>query len=296
MTIRLEAIGTDWTIEVVGVEGDVDVGVDVGDLESRIRERIEQFDAVYSRFRADSVVSKMGRQAGRYELPDAGPMLALYRQLYELTDGRMTPLIGQSLVDAGYDAEYSLRPKGAVATPPAWEAALEWQEPWLVAQRPVVLDVGAAGKGYLVDLVAEVIERAGVDSYMIDAGGDMLHRSAAGQWLVVGLEQPNDTSQVIGTIGLGNASLCGSAVNRRRWRGWHHIVDPNRGRPVEGVQATWVMAEQALVADGLSTALFFVPPERLLERFDFDYLVMADDGSVRFSPAFGKGLFGSEGV
>ena len=52
----------------------------------------------------------MARAAGQYHLPDdAKPMFDLYYKLYAATDGKCTPLIGQVLVDAGYDANYSLQ-------------------------------------------------------------------------------------------------------------------------------------------------------------------------------------------
>ena len=50
----------------------------------------------------------------------------LYRTLYRLSDGAMTPLIGGSLEHLGYDAGYSLRPGGAPLAAPRWEDVLEW--------------------------------------------------------------------------------------------------------------------------------------------------------------------------
>ena len=52
--------------------------------------------------------------------------------------------------------------------------------------------------------------------------------------------------------------------------------------------ATWVIAPTAMLADGLSTALFFTPPERLREQSaqlgtDFDYVVVRHNGTVDYS-------------
>src|SRR5690348_10121080 len=99
-TFEFEAIGTHWTIDIakeLSLE-------EKAFLLQKIMNRIEEFDKAYSRFRQDSLVMKMAREAGEYTLPeDADKMLALYRKMYDVTGGLVTPLIGQVLVDAGYD-------------------------------------------------------------------------------------------------------------------------------------------------------------------------------------------------
>ena len=41
---------------------------------------------------------------------------------------------------------------------------------------PIVLDVGAAGKGYLVDIIATLLEDHDIYDYTIDASGDIKQR------------------------------------------------------------------------------------------------------------------------
>src|SRR4051812_41634169 len=89
-----EAIGTSWYIELHGSHRPADLKR----LKAKIAGRIEQFDAAYSRFRSDSLITRISQKAGRYTMPDdAPPLLELYKKLYDLTSGRMTPLIGQTL-------------------------------------------------------------------------------------------------------------------------------------------------------------------------------------------------------
>ena len=48
---------------------------------------------------------------GAFEFPaDSLPLIAFYRRLYDLTGGAVTPLIGGTLEDLGYDADYRLTP------------------------------------------------------------------------------------------------------------------------------------------------------------------------------------------
>jgi FAD:protein FMN transferase len=147
--LQFEAIGTRWDIT-----GQLPGQSQLSAVERAVHARIDQFDKHYSRFRADSLVTSMASRPGTYTLPnDARPMLDLYQTLYNLTKGRMTLLIGTALEQAGYDASYSLQPKVMTDTPP-WDAALLYDYPSLTLLQPVLLDVGAAGKGYLIDLVA----------------------------------------------------------------------------------------------------------------------------------------------
>ncbi len=273
---NFEAIGTTWDIEIpLMQESEVSSHILKG-----IMERIDFFDKTYSRFRGDSLVSEIGRRSGQYVLPnDAEKILNLYRDVCILTQGKVTPLIGQVLVDAGYDAEYSLVPR-VLTIPPKWEEVLLYQFPLLDVAVPTLLDVGAAGKGYLIDIVGELLEEEGIRTYFIDAGGDMRHRSQRNEIVRIGLEHPDDTSKVIGVVEFCNKSICGSSGNRRKWSQFHHIIDPHLLKSPQEVLATWVIADDTLHADMLATSLFFVPPELLLGKYDFQYVVLMKDYSV----------------
>ena len=278
-----EAIGTAWQIDTAEALG--------SELLHALQVRIDSFDRTWSRFRDDSVVADIARRPGTWALPeDAGPLFDLYRRLYAATDGRVSPLVGQRLVDLGYDRAYSLRPTGRTTPIPAWDDVLAWDGEVLSTVRPVVLDVGAAGKGYLVDLLGAVLAEHGVAEYTIDASGDILRRASGA--IRVGLEHPLNTSMAIGVVNLGDGSICGSASNRRAWGdGLHHVVDAITGLPTRRVIATWAMADTALEADGIATALFFSDPVRIADEFEYTYVRMNDDRTVEFSPDIDGELF-----
>lgn len=283
--LNFVAIGTPWHIALFD---EVDDGAFV-EISQGVDRLSEDFDRHYSRFRADSLVTRIALKAGDYNLPpDARPMLDLYADLYELTKGRFTPLIGQTLSDAGYDADYSLAPK-ALRHPPAWPEVMHYQWPRLRTSQPVLLDFGAAGKGYLVDLVSAFLERQGVGHYLVDASGDMTARVT--EPLAIGLEHPDDSGLVIGVVRLGNMSLCGSAGNRRAWGDFTHILDPLTLTSPRHIKAIWVTSSSALLADALATCLSLVPAAELLERYQFEYAVMLEDNSVERSDGFPAEIF-----
>lgn len=273
------AIGTQWVIEVHSEISDRKWAK----VQAAIAEYIDDFDARFSRFRPDSWVVKCAERPGVYRLDsDAYALLSFYEALYRATDGSVTPLIGRTMESIGYDARYSLAAGEAQASP-LWEEAIEYDEDSMTLHCPVLLDFGAAGKGYLVDRVAEIVERAGIDEYVIDAGGDMVQKGR--ERIVVGLENPFNRSEVVGTIGVHNQSLCASSGSRRVWGKYHHIVHPTTLESPRDIVATWVLARDTMTADGLATALFFVPAAKL-KSFNFAYAVLQSDMSFERSAGF----------
>ncbi len=286
---QFEAIGTHWQIDIADALSTEQESA----LLKQIHDRIDVFDKDYSRFREDSLVTEMSKHAGEYTLPvDAQPMMDLYAALYEITQGRLTPLIGQVLVDAGYDPQYSLVQKKPLEQPLPWNEVMEYAYPRLTIRKPVLLDVGALGKGYLIDIVGEIIEAAGIHNYCVDAGGDIRYRTSSDKPLRIGLENPENFSQVIGTVSIQNRSLCGSAGSRRKWQDFHHIIDPYKLASPKEILATWAIADTTLLADGLASCLFFIKSDELISRYSFEYLVLYADFSIEKSAGFPGEVFG----
>jgi thiamine biosynthesis lipoprotein len=280
-----EAIGTHWQIDIFSDVSDEHFEV----AKIAVTERISEFDLTYSRFRKDSLVSKISKQAGTYSFPpDSQKLFTLYEKLYQLTGGDFSPLVGNLVSDAGYDAHYGLVTKD-LSSPPPWEEVMHFHYPNLTVFKPFILDFGAAGKGYLVDLVGELLESHGMLAYTVDAGGDIRHRGDF--HLEVGLENPHDTTEVVGVAELTNTSICGSAGNRRAWGAFHHIIHPKKLQSPKHLAATWVVADSTLLADALATCLYFVSPEKLREEFSFNYAILDSEGVVQASPRFSATFF-----
>jgi thiamine biosynthesis lipoprotein len=291
-TFTFDAIGTRWCI-------DTDEPLN-GEVRDRILDRIRRFDRTYSRFRPDSLVAQVAAApaGGRFEFPeDSIALFDLYDRLVTATEGAVDPLVGRQLELLGYDPTYSLTPApdAVRATErararPTWAADIVRDGTTLITRRPLVIDVGAAGKGYLVDSISATLEQAGVARFVVDAGGDLRHCGEHG--IRVGLEHPLDPRLVIGVASLQNRALCASAVNRRAWGdGLHHVLDARTGAPATEVVATWVVAGDAALADGLATALFFSGAHRLAETHRFTYVRMLADGRAERSPDFDGELF-----
>lgn len=281
--MRFEAIGVPWEIDTpTPLEAEV---------EAAVLARIEAYDLAWSRFRADSLVARIAREPGTWRLPvEAGPLLALYRSLYEATGGRMSPLVGSSLSRLGYDASLSLRPSGPALAAVPWDDSIAWDGELLAAPRPVSIDIGAAGKGQLCDLVGDVLAAHGIDAFVVDASGDILRRGSG--TIRVALEHPADPSLAVGVVELGDGAICASATNRRAWAdGVHHILDATTGLPVDAIVATWALAPDAMTADGVATALFLAEPDAIPVGLGAEWARISATGRIDVSAGFPGEVF-----
>lgn len=139
---------------------------------------------------------------------------------------------------------------GAIHGRPTWHDDVERHGTTLIAHRAVALDFGACGKGYLVDLIAGMLEAAHTApqpvQYVIDAGGDlMIHTNTP---ITIAMEDPADPTRAVGTVELCSGALCASAPSRRRWgeaagHQLHHLLNAIDGLPVDEVAATWVAVQ-----------------------------------------------------
>lgn len=268
---RFDAIGTRWEVETEKPLAPTSRAA-VGTL-------IADFDKTWSRFRDDSVVSHLARAGGSAAM-DAAAMLDTYRELSTATGDAVNPLVGESLSALGYDAAYSLSAGAPRPAPADWTRILTWTQTQVSLASAGLIDVGALGKGRLVDLVADALAQVEGD-LTVDAGGDLFVR---GSEVRIGLEHPFDTTKAIGVAAVRDQALCASAVNRRAWGdGLHHVLDARTGQPVRTWAATWAIAPTAMHADAAATALFFDGGAELADRWGIEWVRMSTDGRAERS-------------
>jgi FAD:protein FMN transferase len=285
---QFDAIGTRWVIDLYDCPPFFESRL----FEQKIKQRIDEYDKVYSRFRSDSLVTQISEVAGKYTFPDdSKDLFDIYKRVYDITGGKVTPLIGTLMEQTGYDASYSLIESQKKHQVPDWDDTLAFDFPTLTTKSPTLLDFGAAGKGHCIDIVSEIIKEIGISEFCVDAGGDICYFSKSNTEIVIGLEDPKNQSNALGTITLLNSSLCGSSGNRRVWSKYHHIMDPDTKVSTNDVLATWVCAESTIVADALATCLFFVNPSLLIKEFTFDYVILYPDYSTESSKSTKIELF-----
>ena len=154
-------------------------------------------------------------------------------------------------------------------------------------------DLGGIAKGFAVARAAESLTALGVRSALIDLGGN-LHCIGAPPGKVawqVGIRDPQDRQRLFASLPLRDRAVATSGSYERfveiDGRRYGHIMNPATGRPAEGLLSASSIADDAGLADGLSTALFVLGPEgarRMLADFypDVDaVLVLPASGNAK---------------
>ncbi len=284
-----ESMGVSWKIIVWDQISDQALE----GLQSDIIKRSSLFDDTYSRFKSHSLISKLASQTGKFSVPvQLVEMLDWYLKFYDLSQGKINPLIGNTLSDLGYDASYSLKPKENIRSVPALPEVVEIIDVETIQlNQPTLIDVGCLGKGYFVDYLYDHLISLGFEYFLIDGSGDI--RLRVSEPVNIGLEHSFDDTQAIGVVPMTSGSMASSGTNRRQWLDHHHLIDPYLSAPTFGLVSSWVITEKAVVADALATALFLCPPENFSE-FDFSYLLLREDMKSVVSGDFVGRLFKPE--
>lgn len=137
----------------------------------------------------------------------------------------------------------------------------------------IQVDLSAIAKGYGVDRVAGVIEKAGIRHYMVEIGGEIRTRGYSPRltpW-VIAIEKPSDGVQEVFTaVSLTDAGMATSGDYRNYFekdgRRFSHTIDPVTGYPIEhNLASVTVIAPTAAEADGWATAIMVSGVEKGLE-------------------------------
>lgn len=284
-----ESMGTSWKITIWD---DISES-EFQEIKSKVMDDSRIFDITFSRFIKTSLVWKIAEKAGVYTVPKHFMnMLEWYFKLYNLSGKVVNPLIGFTISDLGYDADYSLQTKENIRHTPDLEKTVKIIDSSTIETSEAVLfDFGALGKGYFVDVISDYLKSRGLQRFLTDGSGDIYYEGA-GQSIRAGLEDPRDQTKAIGVIELQGGSICASGINRRKWGVHNHIIDPLNTRSVSGdIIAVWVKSEKAVLSDALATCLFFVDPETLKSEFDFDYLILDNKFRTKQSTGMKAELF-----
>jgi FAD:protein FMN transferase len=113
------------------------------------------------------------------------------------------------------------------------------------------LDLGAVGKGYALDVMADLLAEWDVVSACLQSGGSTalaLSPPPGEPGWPVGIDAGASTH----VVALAHRALGGSGLAVKG----EHLVNPTTGRPAERQQRVWAMATTGLEADALSTAFF----------------------------------------
>ena len=146
---------------------------------------------------------------------------------------------------------------------------------YFATQNEVKLDITGLGEGYAIDKLAEVLEKAGVENYLVEIGGEMKAKGLNSRGAVwsIGIEDPiqvelGNTNVLLAKVELDHLAISSSGNYRKFYVDENgirrpHILDPETGFPVShSMVSVSVIANSATEADALATAFMSMGPEK----------------------------------
>jgi thiamine biosynthesis lipoprotein len=274
------------------------------ELEAMAQRRLQALEAKWSRFIAESEVSRLNRAGGAPCRVSAETFVLIERAsaAWAATGGAFDPTVLPAMLAAGYDRDYrELVDAGhgaePVASPGCSGVRLDRRSRLVMLPPDVAIDPGGIGKGLAADLVVADLRAAGADGACVNVGGDVRvdgRGPEEGDAWIVAVEDPRDENRELDRYHLSAGAVTTSSTLVRTWtrRGvpMHHVIDPNSGAPAqtEAISST-VVAGEAWWAEALTKAALLSGADapRLLDRLGTPGLVVLADGQVLESSGLG---------
>jgi len=229
---------------------------------------LSAYEARYSRFLSDSVVSQINAQAGVdwVEIDSQGEhLLDLCEHCHFFTKGAFDPTSLPLTMLWDWKQKHDTLPAESdiarALSLVGWKRVQRAPGRVFLPEKGMMLDFGGVGKELAVDCLRQLAQRAGLERVLIDLGGDIavLGDAPEGDGWYVGLEDPESPGSCFCGLRLKSGAAVATSGDYRRCfelngRTFGHILDCRTGWPVaHGTHAATVIAANCVIAGLLST-------------------------------------------
>ncbi|WP_423188281.1 FAD:protein FMN transferase [Alkalibacterium sp. f15] len=238
-------------------------------------ERVTELDEWFAMQKEDSEISEVNRQAGIAPVEVSEEVFhVMERALYyaEESGGKFDPTIGAvtSLWNIGQDyaAVPDLDELNAILDVVDYNLVElnEEDQTIFLQEKGMKIDLGAIAKGYITDEAARILTEEGVNTAIVDLGGDIVvvGNSTRGEeepWRV-GIQDPyGERGTILGMIDLSDSAIVTSGIYERNieedGKSYHHLMNPATGFPVENnISGISIIADNAMDADAIANIAF----------------------------------------
>ena len=245
----------------------------------------ERLEAQMSNWRPASDVMRINAAAGEHAVtvaPEVRDVLRRAREISEWTQGTFDVTFG-ALTDVwkfDHDQDNSIPGADAIR---ARLPLIDYRQIEIddragtvfLRRKGMTIHLGGIGKGYAVERALQILHRAGLSDFMIQAGGDLYvggHKD--GRPWRLGIQDPRGPEgKTFATIDLTDSTFSTSGDYARFFMKdgvrYHHILDPATGQPARLCRSVTIVAESPVLADAIAKGVFILGPEKgmaLVER------------------------------
>lgn len=243
---------------------------------------IAAFEARYSRFLPDSLISRINAAAGEHWVEidsETERLFTFCNELVFFTRGAFDPtalplirLWNWKQKPAAVPSDDAIRAAQELV---GWKKLERRAGGVFLPQRGMCLDLGGIGKEYAVDGVMNMALARGIRNVLVDFGQDIrVHGHPPDKkfwWL--GLEDALQPGKCWAGVAVTDHGVASSGDYLRHFqhngRRYGHIIDPRTGWPVDnGCRAVSVIAPSCTIAGILTTTAFILGPKEGLQLID----------------------------
>jgi len=234
-----------------------------------------RIEAKYSRYREDSLLSRINRAAGTHavEIDDETRALLDYAdRCHALSHGRFDVTSGVYRRAWDFRSETPRVPDAAVVDAlrqlVGWQHVERTDRSVMLGKRGMQIDFGGIGKEYAADRAATILQQHGIAHALVNLGGDVraIGDQANGMPWRIGIRHPREAEPaVIASVDVADGAIATSGDYERYFevegRRYCHIIDALTGMPVSSWQSISVAAPLAIVAGSCATIAMLMGPE-----------------------------------
>jgi thiamine biosynthesis lipoprotein len=255
-----------------------------------------RIEAKYSRYRDDSVTTRINRAAGGEPVAIDSETAALLAYadrchaesggLFDITSGVLRRVWDFRRMPPHLPESASL----AAATALVGWSDVDWDERSIRLPRAgMEIDFGGIGKEYAADRVATICIEHGFGHGLVNLGGDVrvIGPQADGAPWRVGIRHPRKEGAATAVVELERGAVATSGDYERYFeidgQRYCHIVNPRTGMPAAYWQSVSVVAPLCIVAGSYATVAMLMERdgEAFLQQRSLAYIAVAPDGSLR---------------
>lgn len=237
---------------------------------------IEEIEKTCSSHIPESEVSQINQAAGQDMLGISDYTLKLLRTALEVgeqTDGAFDVTVGKIKDHWGFTKENPKIPTDSELTELLklvdFRQLVVEDSRAMLAKTGMKIDLGGIAKGLTIDEAVRVLQESGIRAGLVDAGGDMRMFGKHPQnpaWRI-GIRHPRPGQKsMLGVLSTQANSVATSGDYERYFERdgdrYHHILDPETGKPANKCVSVTILTESAMLADAYATAVFVLGPQK----------------------------------
>jgi len=256
-------------------------------------DEVMRIETKYSRYRADSIISKINSNSSKEAIRCDDETWSLFEYantLFQASEGLFD--ITSGILRRVWNFKEKKRPSddelAQVLPLIGWQDVVREDKKIFLPKSGMEIDFGGFGKEYAADRAASILSHKGVRSGYVNLGGDMrvIGPKLDGQAWMIGIQDPRQKGSLIATIPVEAGGLATSGDYEKFFeldgKRYCHILNPKTGQPVSYWRSISVLSSFSVVSGNCTTIAMLKESsgQAYLESTGLRYLAIDQEGEI----------------